>query len=353
MIVQIAKALGIFGMVTSCLLAQTSTGDVLGTVTDIGGGVVPAANVVVTNDATNVASPATSNDNGDFVVPFLRPGPYTVTFEKQGFKKQIRRGLILEVDQKLRIDVALAPGEITQTIEVEGGAPLLETDTTTIGKVITGNQIVSLPLNGRSYLQLALLAPGVARSGLTFPGLNSDPFIIPFSAAGQRPEQNNFMLDGIDNKEPLYNQPAINLSVDAIGEFKVITGIAPAEYGRGGAIISLVTRSGTNRLHGNLFEFLRNNAMDSRSYFANSTSHLVRNQFGGSLGGPVYIPKIYNGKNKTFFFVNSEALRQRAAGQPPQYIVPTPAVRSGVFSSAITDPANGQPFQGNTIPPSG
>src|SRR5205814_8037323 len=123
-------------------------------------------------------------------------------------------------------DFVLSPGDITQTVEVEAGAPLLETDTTTIGKVITGTQIVGLPLNGRSYLQLALLAPGVDRSGLTFPGLNSDPFMLPFSAAGQRPEQNNFMLDGIDNKEPLYNQPAINLSVDAIGEFKVITVIA-------------------------------------------------------------------------------------------------------------------------------
>src|SRR5689334_20172325 len=195
MTTSMARALTLVCLAAGLLLAQTSTGDVLGTVTDIGGGVVPAARVNVTNDGTGITWSVSSNDTGDFVVPFLPPGPYTVIVEKEGFKKQIRRGVTLQVDQKLRVNFALAPGEITQTVEVEAGAPLLETESTTLGKVITGSQIVSLPLNGRSYLQLALLVPGVARSGLTFPGLNSDPFMTPFTAAGQRPEQNNFMLD--------------------------------------------------------------------------------------------------------------------------------------------------------------
>src|SRR4029077_18966822 len=140
-------------------------------------------------------------------------------------------------------------------------------------------------------------------------------------------------------------------SVDAIAEFKVITGIAPAEYGRGGgAIISVVTKSGSNQLHGNLFEFLRNNAFDANNFFASNSSHLVRNQFGGSLGGPVAFPGLYNGKNRTFFFANVDLLRDREAGAPPILQVPTQQMRSGVFPSTILDPNTGLPFANNTIP---
>src|SRR5438876_7337571 len=147
-LIRIVKLLCLIGMAAGCLFSQTSTGDILGTITDVGGGVVPAAQVKVSNDATGIGWSVTSNDAGDYVVPFLPPGPYTVAVEKPGFKKQIRRGLTLQVDQKLRLNFALAPGDITQTIEVEAGAPLLETETTTLGKVITGGQIVGLPLNG-------------------------------------------------------------------------------------------------------------------------------------------------------------------------------------------------------------
>jgi hypothetical protein len=332
-------------------LAQTPTGVIQGTVTDTSGSVVPDAQVTVSDQATNIRWSTRTNDVGDYRVPFLPPGRYSVSVERPGFARQVFHGFAVEVDRTIRVNFSIAPGELTQTVEVNAQSQLIDTETSATGKVVTGKQIVDLPLNGRNYLQLALLAPGVVRSGITFVGLFTDPAAVPISAVGQRAEQNNFILDGIDNKEPLYNQPAINPSVDAVGEFKVITGIAPAQYGRGGgAIISAVTRAGTNQLHGNLFEFLRNNAMDARSYFADRTSHLVRNQFGGSLGGPVYLPGLYNGRDKTFFFANVDFTRQRSAGAPPQAIVPMPAMRGGAFVTTITDPATGQPFPNNTIP---
>ncbi len=322
-------------------VAQTPTGTILGDVVDQSRAAVPNALVTVTNVATGVESKTQTNTVGAYTVPFLVVGPYEVSVEAAGFAKELRRGLALQVGQNMRLDFSLNVGSINQSIEVVGSAPQIETETSSKAEVIGSTQIQNLPINGRNYLLLALLAPGMVTSPKAAYGWLTQGSL---SASGQRPEQNNFQLDGIDNKETSYNQPAVDVAVDAIGEFRTIVGMAPAEYGRGGgAVIIASVKSGSNSLHGSGFEFFRNEALDARNYFASSTTVLRRNQFGGSIGGAIV-------KNKTFFFGSYDGTRLFTPVGVPAYVVPTDDLRAGTFSGPIIDPTTGNPFPNNTIP---
>ncbi len=345
------------------LLAFSVKSSILGTVTDATGAVVSGATVTVTNTGTNSSRQVTTNAQGDYLVAELDPGQYSVTVEAAGFKQFKRTLFDLQVDQRLRVDAAMTVGEVSEHIEVSGQPPLVETDSSTVGQVIDRNQVNGLPLNGRFFLQLALLTPG---SNAGYPGNRQQGNQIggvALAVNGARSASNNYMVDGIDNNLGFNGYFSLSPSVDAIQEFKVQTGNSSAEFGRSaGAQVNLVTRSGTNAFHGSLFEFLRNDSLDAVDSFSKAYGGVVekppyhRNQFGGSLGGPVIIPGVYNGKNRTFFFFSYEGTRVRKAW-PALSSVPTDAMRNGNFSGMATvyDPLDvvggvRQPFPNNQIP---
>jgi hypothetical protein len=335
--------LSLLVLVAPALWAQTA--EVTGRVTDPSSAVVTGATVIVTNDATKVERRTSTNESGYYVVTQLPPGDYRLRVEAPGFSGQTQTGIRLAVQQTARMDVTLKVGSVAESVEVKANAALLETSNATVGYVIENKRVVDLPLKGRQFLEFALLGPGVngGRPG----DVRASQQGIAISANGLYTKSNNFLLDGADNNESYQNQFAIAPSVDAVEEFKVQTGLYPAEYGRGGgAVVSIVTKSGTNDVHGVAFEFLRNDVFDARNFFAQSKPPLRRNQFGGSLGGPIR-------RNRTFFFLNYDGTRQRRR-TVTNTNVPTAAQRGGDLSSfptAIRDPFNGgTPFAGNIIP---
>src|SRR5574340_92698 len=350
----------LFAALAGSIPAQVEQGYILGAVTDPSGARIAAASIVFTNEGTNVAAATNTDATGNFRSVPLRPGRYTVKVEAPGFKQLVRSGITVEIQQEVRLDLALEVGAATEQIVVRGDAPLLQTTEASRGQVIDNKKIVDLPLNGRDYLQLALLTAGtnVPPPGSRFSG---------FSSAGFRVSHNNYLLDGMDNNS---NQHAaqgrtpqvISPSVDAVQEFKVQTSNYSAEFGRNiGGVVNVVIKSGSNDFHGGAFEFLRNEAFNARSFFqAPGVPNAVfrRNQFGGLLGGPIR-------KDRTFFFVNYEGTKQVTA-DTAQVTVATAAERSGDFSNSyfnnrptqIFDPATynaqtrqRQPFPGNVIPP--
>ena len=344
--------------------AQT-LGEITGLVTDPSGAVIPGARVTITNDNTNAARSTTTNEAGVYSVPSLSPGMYSARAEADGFQSVVRSGVGLQVQQIARINFEMKVGQVAEVIEVSGGAPLLTTEDATVGTVIENRRIVELPLNGRSYLQLVALSPNVSfgfapngtaqgRQG----GARSDESI---SISGQRAVFNYFTLDGIDNTDVSYNLYLFLPSIDALQEFKVQTGIFPAEFGRATAQINVSTKSGTNQFHGALFEFLRNSALDANNYSFTSVHPVKdpfkRNQFGFTVGGPIV-------KDRLFFMTNYEGLRDRK-GLRTVATVPDNTMRAGDFSgisSIIYDPASRQrqtdgtitatPFANNMIPSS-
>jgi hypothetical protein len=336
-------------LILACLqtpvAAQGTSGTILGTVKDPNGSAIPGAKVTVLNTQTGLKREMTTNDQGDYEFGFLPIGLYSVTAERGGFSTAAVDGIKLEVDQKARVDVSLQVGGIGETVRVEAET-LIETESSTLGEVITGNQVVNLPLENRQFLGLVGLVPGTAPAPRDF--RSTEPggrgVTIP-SSNGGRPEDNNYQLDGIDNREIGRANYAISPSIDSVAEFKVSTGIMSAEHGRvASAAVEVVTKSGTNSYHGSMFEFHRNDSFDARNFFARTVSPLKRNQFGGSVGGPIV-------KNKHFFFAAFEPFLERRSGDPVVGIVPTAAMRSGVFTQTIRDPLNGnQPFPNNTIP---
>ena len=289
---------------------------ILGTVTDASGAVIAGATVKVTSVDTGFTRQITTEASGDYVVPDLDPGRYSVTVDLAGFKTFTRTGIELQVDQRLRVDVALEVGNVHQQVEVTGQPPLVETDSSSVGEVVGTDQVERLPLNGRFFLSLALLTPG---SNAGYPGnrqANNDLGNTALAVNGARTSANNYMIDGTDNNEGWNGYVSLYLSVDAIQEFKVQTGMSTAEFGRSaGAEVNLVTKSGTNNVHGSAFEFVRNDVFDANSFFSNAAGLAKppyrRNQFGGSFGGPVYIPGVYDGRNRTFFFIDYEGTRIR------------------------------------------
>ena len=348
------------------LSAQTTTGSIVGTVTDPSSAVIGGANITVTNMDTNISVKTTTDQAGNYVVTPLAIGRYSVTVEAAGFKKSVRSDITLNVQDRIRVDAALEVGAVSDTVEVQAAAPLLQTDTSYLGQVVDSQRIVDLPLNGRYFSRLAILTAGTAPT----PAGARDEKTGGFSSNGVRPYQNNDLLDGVDNNsmsEDMVSQAAyvVGPPPDAIAEFKVQTNSMSAEFGRsGGAVLNVTVKSGTNGLHGTAYEFLRNSALDAKNFFDSPTDPIPPfklNQFGFSTGGPVYIPKVYNGKNQTFFFFDYQGTRQRT-GHTFFATVPPPAWGNGDFSGfqPIYDPAtttidaNGnatrQPFANNQIP---
>ena len=326
-------------LLCSPVLAQKDTGSIVGSVKDASGAVVTGASVQVTDTERGQTFQTKTNDSGEYVASPLRVGKYTVTVEKQGFKRAVSIPVDLSVQSRVAVNVILQVGQQTEQIEVTAVAPLLETETSELGQVVDRQRVSNLPLNGRNFAQLALLSTGTAPSE---PGAR-DEGGYGFSANGARSLQNNFLLDGVDNNSnltDLLNETnyVIQPPVEALQEFKVQTNAYSAEFGRGnGAIIIAVIKSGTNEIHGAAWEFLRNNKLDGRNYFDDPTKPVPQyqqNQFGATFGGPVVIPHLYDGRNRTFFFVDYEGFRVRQA-QTQVALVPSQAWRQGDFSDLI------------------
>lgn len=343
----------------SLCLAQSGTGDITGTVTDASGAAVAAATVTISNPATGFSRVIQTNEGGIYSAPALNPGLYTVKIEKQGFQSQSRSGIELQVGQAPTINFALAVGNVTEVIEVTGGAPVLETESTSVGTVIENKRIVELPLNGRNYLQLASLIPGATTNGPASSqgqqrmGGARNSFAL--NVAGQRVHYNHYSLDGMENTDPNFNTYLFLPSIDALQEFKVESGLFSAEYGRAIAQVNVSTKSGQNDFHGVAFSYVRNAFFDARNFFAPVNPPFKRNQFGGTFSGPIRIPKLIDGRNKLFFMFNYEGLRERRS-LTQTGTLPDSRFRSGNFgflNKAIRDPLSpGANFPNATIPAS-
>ncbi|MEO6816196.1 MAG: TonB-dependent receptor [Edaphobacter sp.] len=367
--------------ISNKLYAQAgATGTILGTVTDSTGAIVSNAVVVVTNTATGAKVHITSSSSGDYQASSLNPGSYSVSAEMSGFQKSVTSAFTLAVDQKIRVNVMLKPGAVTETVQVMAQALTLDTDSSAIGQLVSQKQVEELPLNGRNFMQLLLLGAGAVTVGGE-QGTMRQGSGNAISINGARPESNNYTLDGLINTDTALVTPAVILSQDAIQEFKVESGSYPAEFGFSANQINLVSKSGTNRIHGTVFEFNRNNvydaspfptAADYQSGVKTPLPKLRQNQFGFVADGPVYIPKLYDGRNKTFWMANYEGWRI-INGTVEKASVPNPAVLAGDFSAENlpaygttdcttnlksslnclpVDPLTGQPFPGNKIPAS-
>ena len=305
---------------------------------------------------------AITNSAGSYVFPNLLPGVYTLRVDLQGFQPQVMNKIELQVQQTVRLDVALKLGSVEVAVEVTGTAPMINITDATVGTVVDNKQILELPLNGRNFINLVALSQNVSSdyaggSGGGASGRQGgDRTTQNFSIAGQRREYNHYTLDGIVNQDVNFNTYAFLPSIDSVEEFKVQTGVYSAEFGREAAQVNVSTKSGTNAYHGTIFEFLRNDAFDAAPYaFTNvqpENAPFKWNQFGFTLGGPVQIPGLFNGRDKLFFMANYEGFRLRQQ-QQVLYNTPTVAMRNGDFSGApviIRDPNTGLPFPGNQIP---
>ena len=354
--------IGVSLVFSSALEAQVGTsGIILGTIKDESDAVVPAATVVVTDEQTGNTRSTTTNALGIFNVPSLLPSVYRVEAELVGFKKYVRQGVLLPVNETVRLDIQLELGDITERVEVTEAAPLLQTSSSTVGTVVDSKKVRELPLNGRNFVQLTLLIPGATQ------GNNAGGFFVvggaSTSVSGNRSEMNNFTLDGVSNNEHFFKFEAIQPSIDAIQEFKVQTNITSAQLGaRAGANVNVATKGGTNEFHGGVFHFLRNDNFDATDFFAAQKPEFTQNQFGANVGGPIV-------SNRTFFFVSYEGFRTRR-GQNRFSIVPTTSQVGGDLSvdhtgapapaifdplTTVPDPTNSDqfirdPFPNNQIP---
>lgn len=320
--------------------SQNFTATVTGKVRDNAGEAVPGVGITLTNAATNRSFSAQTDGDGDYTVINLVPGSYVLTAERAGFKKHVQKGVTLQVDLTARIDLEMSVGEVSESVQITAEAPLLNTETGAKGQVITNKEINDLPLNGRDFNELAYLTAGVVPAAQGAQGGFG-------SINGARADSLNFVVDGLNNQNIRGGAAQVRPSVDAIQEFKVQTSAYSADYGRlSSGLINIAIKSGTNQLHGSLFEFVRNDIFDARNFFASEKLRLRRNQFGGTIGGPVLLPKSlfgplqHNGRDRTFFFASYEANRERR-GVTRLGRVPALAERQGDFSAysaAITDP---------------
>jgi hypothetical protein len=357
----------------ACLLgevvvfAQVPTATITGVAQDPSKTVVQGARITVTNTATHYNRSAVTGTNGEYRISGLPVGPYELRAEMQGFKTAAVSNIILEVDQLARVDIGLELGQIAETVQVVGTtAPLVQPEDSQVGTVITNIQIVELPLNGRNFIQLNRLVPGVVPGphGNFFDN-NTAQTDASFSVNGQRIYANQFYIDGANTTQAQSQANSFSPPIDSIQEFKLQTSQYSAELGQGGAgQVNLVTKSGTNRFHGTAYEFVRNDFFDARNYFdppravrkatlGHELPPYRQNQFGGVFGAPAMIPRVYNGKDRTFIFFSYEGLRV-SQQQTATALIPTLAQRQGVLtgiSGSVHDPLSGQPFPGNIIPP--
>jgi hypothetical protein len=319
-------------------MAQQGRGTIQGLVTDGSGASVAGATVTVTNTATNQVFRAETTSDGIYLAPNLMVGDYSIAVEKTGFRRALRTGVQLQVDQRAQVDIKLDIGQVAETVEVKGEAPLVDTSNTSIGKVVDQKRVQELPLNGRNALALTLLTPSVkSNAGPTASGFADRGIqLSSISINGGPNAMNAQLLDGANNIQSYIGEVAINPGVDSVEEFKVQSGAMSAEYGfTAGGAINMVTKSGTNVLHGTLYEFLRNDKLDARNTFATARPPFRYNQFGASVGGPVI-------KDRTFFFGNWEEYRYRRS-TPRIASFPTAGQRTGNFTDLFT-------AQGNLIP---
>jgi hypothetical protein len=346
--------------------AQVATGTIVGTVSDANG-VVPAATVTIREVNRGTSDTFVTDATGSYTAPFLSPGTYSVEVAVQGFKKWVRGGVILQVNQRARVDVSLELGGVEETTTVVASSPLLRTDSSEVGTVIEERSIKELPLNGRNFATLVYLTPGVT-PGQAGENLSGASTFNPrgasnFNALGHQANANAWLVDGIDNNEYSFNTLIIAPSVEQVREFKVLSGVFSAEFGRGAGVVSVATKSGSNMLHGTVFEYLRNDAFDARNFFVRKVAlaggglqkdpkpPLDRHQFGGAVGGALVVPGLYDGHSRTFFFADYAGLKEKR-GQVFVNTVPTAQTRNGDFSDfrdtsgnliAIYDPLTTRP----------
>jgi hypothetical protein len=314
----------------STVRAQEISASIHGTVVDQSGGTISGAKVTAINTDTGLQRVATSNSVGTYLLLELPVGHYRLEVEANGFKKYVQEGISLDVNEAATVPVHLAIGNPTQQVEVTADAPVIESSSTNLGQTVGEREILDLPLNGRNFTQLGLLQTGVVP--LT-PGLLEAGGALregqSYAVNGQRPESNNFLIDGADNFDTVDGGFVMEPPVDAIAEFRILTHTANAEFGHStGSTTNIITRSGSNGFHGSLWDFVRNNAMDAKSFFADSVEPLQRNQFGGVFGGPVK-------KDKTFFFLYYEGVRDQQ-GETTLTTVPSNAERTGNFGDQCT-----------------
>ena len=327
--------------------AQETTGSIAGTVKDPSGAVVPNAKVTITDTDKNVVRRTlNTGGSGEFSAPGLPIGRYSVTVQAAGFQKYVQTGLVLSVNDKLTVSPALKVGAPGETIRVEAAAQQVNLQSAVATGVVTGTQIRELSLSNRNFLELVFTVPGTSNSGNAafFPGATAPlgTNIVTIQVNGGRREQNNFQVDGADNVDRGSNLTLLSFpSVDAIAEFRVVRGVYDAESGRSaGAQINAITRSGTSSLHGGVYEFFRNNVLNANSFFNNHAVPIVKrpilryNDFGGTLGGPVYIPGIYKQRNKTFFFFSEEA-RRIITSTPSGGSIPYSSMINGQFNHVV------------------
>ena len=330
------------------VLAQDPTGVIEGAVSDRTAAAVAGARVAARNLDTGLTKDTQSAADGFYRILLLPPGRYRVTVEAPGFATLVREPVDVSVSGSVRINADLEVSSVSETVKVTGGAQLVETSSNALGRVVTGRELVELPLNGRNFTQLGLLQTGVAplTMGVATAG-GSLRQGQAYAVNGMRPEQNMYLVDGTQNQNRMDGGYALKLPVEAIAEFRILTQTAPAEYGgTAGATTSVVTRSGTNQLHGSLYEFVRNDAFDARNFFSAEVEPLKQHQFGATIGGPV-------ARDRVLFFGYYEGFRN-TQGLTTTATVPTAAERQGDFSALgvplLNLAAGGVPFPGNRIP---
>jgi Carboxypeptidase regulatory-like domain/TonB dependent receptor len=328
--------------------AQETTGTIEGAVTDWTTGAIRGARVVVLNRETGLTKETETAADGFYRVLLLPVGQYNVTVNAPGFATLVRESIEVNVSQSVRLNLQLELSSVSETVKVEGGAQLVDTSSNALGRVVTGRELVDLPLNGRNFTQLGLLQTGVAplTAGVVTAG-GSLRQGQAYAVNGMRPEQNMYLVDGAQNQNRMDGGYALKLPVEAIAEFRILTQTAPPEYGgTAGATTSVVTRSGTNQFHGAVYEFVRNDAFDARNYFSEHVEPLKQHQFGGTFGGPVT-------RDRVLFFGYYEGFRN-TQGMTTSATVPTALERQGDFSQLgvplLNLAAGGVPFPGNKIP---
>ncbi|MFZ0745638.1 MAG: carboxypeptidase-like regulatory domain-containing protein [Terracidiphilus sp.] len=336
---------GVLALMISPAMRGQATGSFSGNVTDKSGSVIPGATVIATSQGTGMARDGKTDDAGHYLIPLLPVGTYTVRVDAAGFRSAESKDLRLQIDEARELDFSLVPATVVTTVAVSGDAVAVETANPSLGQVITSQEVSQLPLNGRDFVQLATLTAGATAetNPNSFFTSGSDSEVaargsFSLSVGGSRPNSTDWLLDGVDNNELTAGGIGIFSSIDDIAEFKVLTYTYSAEYGtRAGPTVLVTTKSGTNNLHGSLYEFVRNTDLDAKSYFATAPEKFNLNQFGGSVGGPIK-------KNKTFFFVDGEQKYQLHA-LTFTGLVPSLAMRTGDFSA---DPY-GNPLSGLQI----
>jgi hypothetical protein len=342
-----------FGIVAA-VSAQAPSASVVGRVVDASGAVIPGVTIKVTSVETAQVRTGASNAAGDYTLPYLQPGPYTLEADAVGFSTYRHAAFKLDLDQEQRIDIRMEVGAQGQTITVSETPEALNTENGSRGDVTSNAELTEIPLNGRNYSDLSFMTGGVVPKADNTDG--------QFSVNGGRGDNVGFLIDGMNNTQRRNTNVMVTPPLEGVQEFKVITSGFAAEYGRfAGGLVTMVTKSGGNQLRGSLYEFLRNNALDARNFFDATKSKLIQNQFGATLTGPVLVPRIYNGRNKTFFLGSWESLRA-ITGITARGVVPSPQMLGGDFSKAVTalgkpqtilDPLNKNiAFPGNLIPAS-